>query len=310
MKWKALFVFIICVLTIAFVVSRILYEPLSESEKTPVFVLAHITDSHCDTGGHTANTNRSVLWIRDYEEIDFVIHTGDLTQNRVVQAEWDEIGQIMHQLDDSQEWTVLAGNHDNLTYFKNTFGDVINNTKTLGNFAFITMSWDGGEITEGQFEWLDHQLSLYSDYNVIIGHHWLHSNPSEGHHYNASPSVETLFYEHLKNYPNVVLALSGHNHENDDQAYFQNETYVHFLVSKPVVATYVRLFYFFSDGSILVKTYNVHNNQYLLGSDDQFWINAKENFTFERTHILIWISLLYDSLSTCDRRSIELTQYK
>jgi len=263
-----------CVFIIGFAIFSILYTPTSKITDTPAFVLAQITDSHSDGSIRTANTNKSVLWIRDQEEIDFVIHTGDLTQHGVVQAEWDEIYQIMHQLDGTQEWSVLAGNHDKLTYFKNTFGDVKNQTKTFGNFAFITMSWDGGEITDGQFDWLDEQLELYLNFTVVIGHHWLHSNASEGHRYNASPSVTSLFCEHLKDYPNVILALSGHNHENDDKAYFQNDTgtYVHFLVSKPVVNTYVRLFYFFSNGSILVKTRDVLNSKYLSGADDQFWI--------------------------------------
>jgi len=171
----------------------------------------------------------------------------------------------MHQLDGTQNWTVLAGNHDsgeNLSYFTSTFGNVVNHVEVYGNFVFITMSWvsHDGSISSKQLEWLDVQLELYGNHKVIVAHHWLHSNPNEGHNYTSSPATETL--------RNVVLAVSGHNHENDHSG--------NFVVSRSVGQGFVRLFSVYGNGSIHARIWSVRDNGYLVGSDDDFWLEVNE----------------------------------
>jgi len=226
------------------------------------FVFAHITDSHC---GALNWTNQSIQWIQS-QPLDFVVHTGDLVQDWSNQTQWNAISQIMHQLDGTQNWTVLAGNHDsasgsNFTYFANTFGNMINHVEVYGNFVFVTMSWASrnGSISPVQFEWLEVQLELYRNHKVIVAHHWLHSNPLEGHNYSSSPSTKAL-----RNYSNIVLAVSGHNHDNDHSS--------NFVVSKSVGQGFVRLFSVYGNGSIHARTWSLWDNGYLKGSDDDFWL--------------------------------------
>lgn len=254
MKFRLKIVFLIVSLLVA---SLLTVWHWSSSQVSTVFVFAQITDSHCGRG--TENTNLSVLWIREQEEISFVIHTGDLTHNHNVQEEWDEIYQIMHQLDDSQQWTVLAGNHDDTMFFRDTFGDVYNHTVTIDDYAFVTMS--GLYITEDQFDWLDEELRIRRDYKVIIGLHWLYGW--------SSPNLEPLIYQHLIYHSNVILGISGHYHEND---YLRKEGFS-FVVSKAVKDGYVRLFYCFGNGSIHVRTRDVLNEIYLSELNDDFWIH-------------------------------------
>lgn len=271
-RWRVLLVAL--VLTSLLVVMPIVKFNLEtkKDDDEPDFVFALITDSHCGADGYMERTNQSVLWIRDQNGIDFVIHTGDLVQIWNDPRSWHDIYQIMHQLDVAKNWAVLAGNHDrgpgnNLTCYTNTFGiDAVNQAITVENFTFIMMSWssDDGKINSDQVEWLETQLSIHPNRKVVVAHHWLHSNPSEGHNYSASPSVAIL-----RGYTNVVLALSGHNHENDYCCY---NSHLHSVVSKSVGRGYVRLFHHYSNGSIRVRTRDVQNSVYLCGSDDDFWI--------------------------------------
>jgi parallel beta-helix repeat protein len=262
------------------------------STRSAVFVFAQITDSHCGASGYTEKTNQSIQWIRNQEPIDFVVHTGDLVQRCNNHSHWSDVYQIMHQLDGVQNWTVLAGNHDvdfgnNLTYFTSTFGHIINHTEVFGDFVFITMSWTtrDGTISSAQFDWLDTQLELYRNYKVIVAHHWLHSNPEEGHNYTPSPSVKTLC-NHLSDYSNVLLALSGHNHENDDWRHYGENP--HFVVSKSVGRGYVRLFYCYSNGSIHVRTRDVPNSTYLAGADNDFWISHVARGNIASAAYVVW----------------------
>lgn len=235
-----------------------------------VFILAQITDSHCDDGARLKIVNATIQWIRS-QPIDFVIHTGDLVQTWNNPLHWNNIHRIMRQLDGKQKWMVLAGNHDsntgvNFTFFVNTFGENINSVTVFGNFAFIAMSWttQNGTLSPNQLTWLDTQLNSHRNYKIIIAHHWLHSNKLEGHHYPPNPSVDVL-WQHIQNYSNIILVLSGHNHEND----YLRKQQVSFVTSKAAVDGYVRLFHFFSNGSILAKTRDVLNNKYL---SDFLWI--------------------------------------
>jgi len=241
-------------------VSLIIVSLKPNTETTLLLAFAHITDSHCGAPGYTEATNQSVQWIQRQNDITFVVHTGDLVQKWNDTDAWTDISQIMHQLDGVKQWVVLTGNHDvganmNTTFFTEAFGnESLNQILVAENFVFVTLSWPSQNMTKDDLAFL--QLPL----KFVVASHWLHSNPHEGHGYESSPLTNVL-----RDYPNVVLAVSGHNDEND----FSNN----FVASKSVGRGYVRVFYLYSNSEIHVRTWSVQQNHYLDGRDDDFWID-------------------------------------
>jgi len=254
---------------------------ISKVEGTPIFTLAQITDTHCGQGENTENTNSSISWIKRYP-IDLVVHTGDLVQTWNNVSQWNNIHRIMHRLNDTHQWMVLAGNHDvkggnpvNYTYFTKTFGEKIRGAKQWGTFLILTFSWESeGTLSEDTFNWVNKTVSKYPNHIPIICSHWLYSNSSEGHKYISNPDMER-FLSITQINKNQIYFLSGHNYENDEKIHVLQNKPIGLIVSDSTgESSNVRVLDFYNNGEVRVRTRDVKRKRWL--DSQEFWIEPNK----------------------------------
>ncbi len=180
------------------------------------FKFAWITDSHY--GIHFTDPYLKSV-INDInncpEQLDFIIHTGDLTEHGYN----SELNGAKIQLEKSEiPYYVSIGNHDTkwsesgLTRYQDLFGDLFYSFDHKG-FHFIclnnaiTLRGAGGYFNPVQYEWLKQDLAAMPDSNtpVIVMYHIPSSPDAVPNHWRITNI--------LKDY-RVAMILTGHGHNN------------------------------------------------------------------------------------------------
>lgn len=184
---------------------------------------------------HYTNMN---TWIKDNAEaqnIDYVIHTGDIVDDYDMIYEWENADKAMKILDDAKmPYGVLGGNHDVAAgmgaydnysqYFgdsrvsgQSVFGDSYKNnaghydllTENGQDMIILYMSWN---IYQEEIDWMNQVLAQYSDRMAILCFH-TYTNVKKSNGDSLLDYFGQLVQEQVvaKN-PNVAAVLNGHYH--------------------------------------------------------------------------------------------------
>jgi len=173
-----------------------------------------------------------VDWIaanKDYLNIPYVFHTGDVVNEWDNEAQWQYADTYMNVLEDENiSYGVLAGNHDidlksssKYTQFSKYFGKTRFSKQTSyggsykdnqGHFDLISENGDdfimvymGWGMTKDEIDWVNRVLAKYPDRIALLSFHdYLLAS---GKH---SPIGEEIFEKVVKPNKNVVATLSGH----------------------------------------------------------------------------------------------------
>ncbi len=247
-------------------------------EKGYLFTFAQITDSHLPRS--KAINEKAVAWLAAQENISFVVHTGDIVDQHSEKTAWEDAYNLMHTLDNTSSWAVLAGNHDvadgifDLTNYMQYFGNNSIDQYFIieDKLLFILLSWNNtdGSITNQRLEWMDGIIESYEEKQAVIC--------LQPHLFGLSvlnilgaPNYAEI-WNHISKHKNVVIVLSGHIHMNWVRTYNIGEGDVWAISTEAVTDKgYIRLFDVYKD-KIEVYAYSPWTNQTYLGPLDRFTI--------------------------------------
>ncbi len=186
-----------------------------------------------------------ILAKKDDKNIQMVISLGDITENSF-ESEYNNAKAQFDRLDAANlPYTVLQGNHDYLSQFKNnipyeqykstaagSFNGIANTYHkfTVGNVKYLVLALQYG-ATDDVLDWAAKVVSANPDYNVIVTTHgYLKANgqrlnENDGHSPGSagSPDEETgkypssglnhssdIWTKFISKHENIVMVLSGH----------------------------------------------------------------------------------------------------
>ena len=192
-----------------------------------------VTDVHLTQ--HNSDSLRN--FVQDintkYEDIDFIIFTGD----NIDKANESDLSLLINIIKNLKfKCYILVGNHDLYKNHKMTHDKYMQMVrKTLGpyhsskpnyifkkdNFVFIVMNGvkevipgPNGYYKENELVWLDRMLSKYSNKKVVIFQHFpLLDTATKSH----SLYKKEQYLEVLKKHNNVIAIISGHYHHNREE---------------------------------------------------------------------------------------------
>lgn len=179
-----------------------------------------------DTQRWYDETAAEVNNINTREDIDFVIHCGDLTDFGLTKEfEW-----MRRELEKLQvPYVCLLGNHDclgnGLDLFRKIFGSE-NFSFTAGNTHFVCLNTNGLEFKDGvpNFEFIKEDMSKLNaeTKRTVVA---MHCKPNSDQLYGENA---TRLHEEIKRYPDLQFCLCGHYHStavedlfNDGITYYQ-----------------------------------------------------------------------------------------
>lgn len=167
-------------------------------EKSGPVVFVHLTDIHQSRisgsdKGEYGNFNKSLEYIRDNIDPDFVVSTGDLTDGYgplgQAQAEWDDYhNAIVDAGFTSANYHDVPGNHDVHNdddysyYLDNGISGELQHSWTISrdgfDYAFMTLltaypDYMEGWFTQASYNWADTELAKFDGYDHIFcfAHH-------------------------------------------------------------------------------------------------------------------------------------------
>ncbi len=183
-----------------------------------------------DTQRQYDETKEVVKILNQRDDIDFVLHTGDLSDFGM-RAEFERQRDILNKL--NVPYVVLLGNHDCLAtgeeIFEKIFGD-IDFSFTAGNVYFACLNTNALEFDINtavpNFAFMEEQLSNYptsAEKSVIA----MHAKPYTEQFDN---NVANLFQETIRRFPGLQFCVNGHDHNfvaedlfNDGVIYYECE---------------------------------------------------------------------------------------
>lgn len=168
------------------------------------FKIAFITDTHT----FYDEFEDAVKAINERDDIDFIIHGGDLTLS-ALHKEFTWFNEIMAKLD--KPFLTVIGNHDYLSngeaIYQKSFG-VNNYTFTFRGCKFVMFDniiWENGN-KDPDFDWFKENLKNDNDYNFVIP---VSHIPPWGDQYNYGNS---FVFNHIMEENNIQLSIHGHTH--------------------------------------------------------------------------------------------------
>lgn len=254
--------------------------------------------------------DRMTRWIvenQDALKIKYVIHTGDLVDDRMQEYQWHNANAFMKTLDEAHIPNgVLAGNHDvnhklidytsyyryfgaaryqNRSYYggsyKNNRGHYDLISAGGNDFIIVYMGWG---IGAEEIDWMNSVLAAYPDRKAILCFHEYLQASGTRH-----PMGEKLYREVVLPNKNVFAVLSGHYHEaqllvdsiddNGDGVPDRNvyQMLMDYQGGPEGGLGYMRLLHFDQKRNrIIVNTYSPYSNDYnyydthLYGAKDEF----------------------------------------
>lgn len=192
-----------------------------------------------DTQGWYDDTEAVVRNINSRDDIDFVIHGGDVADYGVTKEFlWQR--DILNRL--KMPYVVLIGNHDCLAngeeIFVSVFG-VVNYSFMAGNVKFVCLNTNALEqdysrpVPDFQFIRKENDQENTKHQKTIVA---MHARP-DSEQFNVN--VADVFHDEIKKYPNLLFCLNGHDHH--------------------LTATDI-----FNDGIYYYGTPNVHKRKYMI----------------------------------------------
>lgn len=278
--------FLIMILVVNFgVTSVVLYLYPSASgdlDERPLFVFAHITDSHLS---HSKEILGKVVDWLAIQDISFVVHTGDIIGNPYDKTAWKEASQYMHQLDNRCNWAVLSGDNDiqsgrfDLSNYERYFGNnSMNQYFSVENkLLFILLGWNNmdGSISQEWLEWMDAIIESHKNMHVVICLHPHLFGPAFLN-IQGAPNYEEV-WNHIENHDNVIMTLCGHIHLNWVQIHADEERQVWSVSTEALKDRgYIRLFNVYED-RIEVHAYSPWANQTFSSTLDRFTVELSNN---------------------------------
>lgn len=198
----------------------------TEPAKQDPFTLAWISDTQLYSESYPDIFQSMTGWLtenKETENIQALIHTGDVVNNRKSSGQWANAVEAMGQLD--LPYLIAAGNHDVWTpetdyvYFSEHFG-TSNDPDTViwergkgqyrlisaGGMELLVLTLGYGTGDEG-IAWANSVLERYPDRYAVVGFH------SYMHNTGALTTIGKTFYEQIITpNPNVRIVLCGHHH--------------------------------------------------------------------------------------------------
>lgn len=175
-------------------------------------ILAHLSDTHFDTGARSEARARQVMAYLEAlpGDIDAVVVTGDITHNGLP-AEHEQAAKVLM----SSRFPVYTcmGNHDGYTPYRWPLNQVheIGDTVLLLCDSVI-LGRDDGRLGDATLNWLSSTLDTFTGRTVLVG---MHHPPVElGHPLmdGIKLSGEHQLADLLDAHPNVAAVLCGHAH--------------------------------------------------------------------------------------------------
>ena len=197
-------------------------EPLSEEP----FTFVWMSDTQLYSESYPDIFRSMTTWIEENKEernIRYVLHTGDVVNSRLQEAQWDNAVEAMGIL--TVPYLIAAGNHDVWTpvgdyqYFSPRFGNIsppngglweqgkgMYDCLSLGGMDILLLFLGYGTGDEG-IAWANSILAQYPDHYAILGFH------SYMHDTGALTTIgKGLYGDIVEPNPNVRLVLCGHHH--------------------------------------------------------------------------------------------------
>ncbi len=217
----------------------------SLNQSQDVFTLIEIPSSYHDP----TILSKQIQWIQENierEQIDFVIHAGDIVPLPYMEDDWIAISQLLHQLDDIVPYFVLTGNHDlfpgtgpnrarndslyhkyfpiaakqNYTAFRGSHPIYSDNAYFLigqGEFKLFLLCLEFAPREE-ILEWANGVLSDHDDYQMMIATHCFTRSTDTINNYSWAPVFlnpenkdrEAIWELLVKRHKNIFLVSSFH----------------------------------------------------------------------------------------------------
>ncbi len=252
-------------------------------EAIPSFSIAWISDTQVYAESYPSTFTAMTTWVeerRAVRNIQALVHTGDVVNNRKSESQWENAVEAMNRL--RLPVLIAAGNHDVWTpetdyrYFSRYFGKS-NDPETVtwqegqgqyrrisvGDMNLLLLTLGYGTGAEG-IAWADAVLSEYPDHFAVLGFHsYMHETGT------LSTLGKTLYQELVEPHPNVRLVLCGHYHAvgrhdrpiDDDADGVPDRTVVQLLAdyqgNEEGGGGFLRLLTFDADlGEVRVETYS------------------------------------------------------
>ena len=181
-------------------------------------------------------------WIRERQRPDnvqFVIHLGDIVQNAMVEAEWENADRAHALLDGIVPYSITPGNHD---LDLDETGDLTRGTimfdRYFGPDRFIDQPWYGGHLGESNannfcrfevsglkflvlslewapqdatIEWASQVLQAHKDHRVILATHYYMRTQGRGHGDSLGGHIgDDLWERFVRKHENIFMVVSGH----------------------------------------------------------------------------------------------------
>ena len=193
-----------------------LIEKTTKNKKEIKFMVISDTQRWYD------ETEKAVDFINQMDDIDFVIHTGDISDFGL-KMEFVKQRDILQRL--KVPFVTIIGNHDCLgtgpDVFHIIFGEN-NFSFDAGEVHFVCVNTNGLEFDRTEevpnFTFLGEDLKHINPQvkkTVAAMHAGPHSDQFNG-------GVVTVFHEVMKQYPNYLFAIYGHGHKTDVDDFFND----------------------------------------------------------------------------------------
>lgn len=177
-----------------------------------------------DTQRWYDETEEAVEAINRRSDVDFVIHTGDLSDFGM-KLEFEKQRDILNGL--TVPYVCLLGNHDCLATGKEVFNIIFGDENfafTAGEVRFICLNTNALEFdyTEAvpDFSFLDNELENLSPAirKTVVA---MHAGPYSEQFNN---NIASIFHRYIKQFPNLQFCIYGHGHTVSVDDFFEDGT--------------------------------------------------------------------------------------
>jgi hypothetical protein len=282
---------------------------------TPSFTIVVLPDTQIAVQNHPEYFDAQTQWIADNRtanNVQFVIHVGDVVEWPARTSDWERASRAMHRLDGKVPYTVAVGNHDMDAWSRGGY-DAVAADRSTARFntyfsysLFSTMGTFGGaypanasdntvhRFSAGGVDWLVLTLKYNpTDAELAWAANVVATNPTrqvivDTHDFTDGTTRSTvgqrIWNAVAGRFANVSMVVSGHYTNQGYRADIGvNGNVVHQVMadyqtySEPAAAenSYLRLMRFSPDaGTVDVRTYSPYFNTYKTDLPNQFTISG------------------------------------